>query len=95
MSQIGKRLCLVMNPGLFWGQMITVCGCGCALVYAFAIEGLSMTSCTVSFTSSSEWKSYLGFTRDVWVGIAMEIRYRLPSIKKTFAPIVPTNQCSP
>ncbi|GFU80334.1 uncharacterized protein TNCV_3521091 [Trichonephila clavipes] len=23
-SQIGKRLCLVMNPGLFWGQMITV-----------------------------------------------------------------------
>ncbi|GFT36365.1 hypothetical protein TNCV_186951 [Trichonephila clavipes] len=26
MSQIGKRLCLVMNPGLFWGQMITVYG---------------------------------------------------------------------
>ncbi|GFX42260.1 HTH_Tnp_Tc3_2 domain-containing protein [Trichonephila clavipes] len=24
MSQIGKRLCLVMNPGLCWGQMITV-----------------------------------------------------------------------
>ncbi|GFY06202.1 HTH_Tnp_Tc3_2 domain-containing protein [Trichonephila clavipes] len=27
MSQIGKRLCLVRNPGLFWGQMITVYGC--------------------------------------------------------------------
>ncbi|GFS74320.1 uncharacterized protein TNCV_3280081 [Trichonephila clavipes] len=24
MSQIGKRLCLEMNPSLFWGQMITV-----------------------------------------------------------------------
>ncbi|GFS66653.1 HTH_Tnp_Tc3_2 domain-containing protein [Trichonephila clavipes] len=32
MSQIGKRLCLVMNPGLFWGQMITVYGCGGGLV---------------------------------------------------------------
>ncbi|GFU25192.1 HTH_Tnp_Tc3_2 domain-containing protein [Trichonephila clavipes] len=32
MSQIGKRLCLVMNPGLFWGQMITVYGCEGALV---------------------------------------------------------------
>ncbi|GFW34244.1 transposable element Tcb1 transposase [Trichonephila clavipes] len=28
MSHIGKRLCLVMNPGLFWGEMITVHGCG-------------------------------------------------------------------
>ncbi|GFS53622.1 HTH_Tnp_Tc3_2 domain-containing protein [Trichonephila clavipes] len=28
----GKRLCLVMNPGLFWGQMITMYGCGGALV---------------------------------------------------------------
>ncbi|GFY17278.1 transposable element Tcb2 transposase [Trichonephila clavipes] len=28
MSQIGKRLCLVKNPGLFWGQMISVYGCG-------------------------------------------------------------------
>ncbi|GFU83359.1 HTH_Tnp_Tc3_2 domain-containing protein [Trichonephila clavipes] len=27
-----QRLCLVMNPGLFWGQMITVYGCGGALV---------------------------------------------------------------
>ncbi|GFS96764.1 HTH_Tnp_Tc3_2 domain-containing protein [Trichonephila clavipes] len=32
MSQIGKSLCLVMNPALFWGQMITVYGCGGALV---------------------------------------------------------------
>ncbi|GFU10106.1 transposable element Tcb2 transposase [Trichonephila clavipes] len=31
MSQIGKRLCLVMNPGLFWGHMITVYGLGGAL----------------------------------------------------------------
>ncbi|GFT27720.1 HTH_Tnp_Tc3_2 domain-containing protein [Trichonephila clavipes] len=31
-AQIGKRLCLVMNPGLFWGQMITVYGCGGTLV---------------------------------------------------------------
>ncbi|GFX61948.1 transposable element Tcb2 transposase [Trichonephila clavipes] len=30
-AQIGKKLCLVMNPGLFWGQMITVYGCGGAL----------------------------------------------------------------
>ncbi|GFV49014.1 DDE_3 domain-containing protein [Trichonephila clavipes] len=32
MSQIAKRLCLVMNPGLFWGQMITVYWCGGALM---------------------------------------------------------------
>ncbi|GFV86079.1 HTH_Tnp_Tc3_2 domain-containing protein [Trichonephila clavipes] len=32
MSQIGKSLCLVMNPGLFWGQMITVHRCEGALV---------------------------------------------------------------
>ncbi|GFV36837.1 HTH_Tnp_Tc3_2 domain-containing protein [Trichonephila clavipes] len=32
MSQIGKRLCLVMNPGLFWGQIITLYGCGGTLV---------------------------------------------------------------
>ncbi|GFX10110.1 HTH_Tnp_Tc3_2 domain-containing protein [Trichonephila clavipes] len=32
MSQIGQRLCLVMNPGLFWGQRITVYMCGGALV---------------------------------------------------------------
>ncbi|GFT57206.1 transposable element Tcb2 transposase [Trichonephila clavipes] len=35
MSQIGKRLCLVMNPGLFWGQMITMYGCGDALTLAW------------------------------------------------------------
>ncbi|GFY21164.1 transposable element Tcb2 transposase [Trichonephila clavipes] len=33
MSKIGKRLCLVMNPGLFWGQIITVYGCGGALTF--------------------------------------------------------------
>ncbi|GFT54044.1 transposable element Tcb1 transposase [Trichonephila clavipes] len=33
MSQIGKRLCLVMDPGLFWGQMMTVYRCGGALSY--------------------------------------------------------------
>ncbi|GFW02583.1 HTH_Tnp_Tc3_2 domain-containing protein [Trichonephila clavipes] len=32
MSQIGKRLCLMMNPGLFWEQMITEYGCEGALV---------------------------------------------------------------
>ncbi|GFW07094.1 HTH_Tnp_Tc3_2 domain-containing protein [Trichonephila clavipes] len=32
MSPISKRFCLVINPGLFWGQMITVYGCGGALV---------------------------------------------------------------
>ncbi|GFT38891.1 DDE_3 domain-containing protein [Trichonephila clavipes] len=32
MSQIGKKRCLVMNPGLFWGHMIIVYGCGGALV---------------------------------------------------------------
>ncbi|GFW48865.1 HTH_Tnp_Tc3_2 domain-containing protein [Trichonephila clavipes] len=30
--QKGKMLCLLRNPGLFWGQMITVYGCGDALV---------------------------------------------------------------
>ncbi|GFW90403.1 HTH_Tnp_Tc3_2 domain-containing protein [Trichonephila clavipes] len=32
LSQIGKRLYLMMDPGLFWGQMITVYACGGALV---------------------------------------------------------------
>ncbi|GFX47605.1 HTH_Tnp_Tc3_2 domain-containing protein [Trichonephila clavipes] len=27
-----QKVCLVMNPGLFWGQMITVYGCGGTLV---------------------------------------------------------------
>ncbi|GFW18842.1 transposable element Tcb2 transposase [Trichonephila clavipes] len=40
MSQIDKRLCLVMNPGLFWGQMITVFGCGGALVSGPFLNGL-------------------------------------------------------
>ncbi|GFY25034.1 transposable element Tc1 transposase [Trichonephila clavipes] len=40
MSHIGKRLCLVMNPGLFWGQMITVYGCGGALVSGPFLNGL-------------------------------------------------------
>ncbi|GFV34540.1 uncharacterized protein TNCV_1448461 [Trichonephila clavipes] len=26
-----QKVCLMMNPGLFWGQMITVYGCGGAL----------------------------------------------------------------
>ncbi|GFV76298.1 uncharacterized protein TNCV_4524611 [Trichonephila clavipes] len=40
MSHIGKRLCLVMNPDLFWGQMITVYGCEGALVNAPFLNGL-------------------------------------------------------
>ncbi|GBM75241.1 hypothetical protein AVEN_200475-1 [Araneus ventricosus] len=32
MVQIDKMWCLVMNPGSFWGQMITAYGCGGALV---------------------------------------------------------------
>ncbi|GFX49917.1 transposable element Tc1 transposase [Trichonephila clavipes] len=39
----GKRLCLVMNPGLFWGQMITVYGCGGALVSGPFLNGLPGT----------------------------------------------------
>ncbi|GFW51532.1 HTH_Tnp_Tc3_2 domain-containing protein [Trichonephila clavipes] len=38
MSQIGKRLCLGMNPGLFWGQMITVCVCGGTLIHVKNVE---------------------------------------------------------
>ncbi|GFW49911.1 transposable element Tcb2 transposase [Trichonephila clavipes] len=38
-SQIGKRLCLVMNPSLFWGQMITVYGCGGALSTLIVMRG--------------------------------------------------------
>ncbi|GFW62627.1 transposable element Tcb2 transposase [Trichonephila clavipes] len=40
MSQIGIRLCLVMNPGLFWGQMITLYGCGGALLSGPFLNGL-------------------------------------------------------
>ncbi|GFS53243.1 DDE_3 domain-containing protein [Trichonephila clavipes] len=35
MSQIGNSLSLVMNSGLFWGQMITVYGCGGTLPVHF------------------------------------------------------------
>ncbi|GFV20987.1 transposable element Tc1 transposase [Trichonephila clavipes] len=43
MSQIGKRLCLVMNTGLFWGQMITVYGCGGALPVHFNCDAWNLT----------------------------------------------------
>ncbi|GFV33526.1 transposable element Tcb2 transposase [Trichonephila clavipes] len=43
MSQIVKRLCLVMNPGLFWGQMITVYGCGGALVLPWPARSLDLS----------------------------------------------------
>ncbi|GFV12609.1 HTH_Tnp_Tc3_2 domain-containing protein [Trichonephila clavipes] len=36
-SQIGKMLCLVMKPGSFWGQMITVYACGGNLLYTNAL----------------------------------------------------------
>ncbi|GFW27156.1 transposable element Tcb2 transposase [Trichonephila clavipes] len=39
-SQIDKRLCLVLNPSLFWGQMITMYGCGGALVCGLFLNGL-------------------------------------------------------
>ncbi|GFU46153.1 HTH_Tnp_Tc3_2 domain-containing protein [Trichonephila clavipes] len=34
----GKGLCLVMNPGLFWGQMLTVYVCGGALVQSYPFQ---------------------------------------------------------
>ncbi|GFU90566.1 transposable element Tcb2 transposase [Trichonephila clavipes] len=40
MSQIVKRLCLVMNPGVFWGQMITVHMCGGSLGSGPFLNGL-------------------------------------------------------
>ncbi|GFX16599.1 transposable element Tcb2 transposase [Trichonephila clavipes] len=43
MSQIGKMLCLVINPALFWGQMITVYECGGALVSEPFLDGLPGT----------------------------------------------------
>ncbi|GFY30903.1 DDE_3 domain-containing protein [Trichonephila clavipes] len=42
MSQIGKRLCLVMNPGLFWGHIITVYGCGGALPVHFNCDAWNL-----------------------------------------------------
>ncbi|GFX81141.1 transposable element Tcb2 transposase [Trichonephila clavipes] len=44
-SQIGKRLCLVMNPGLFWGQMITMYGCGGGLVSDTILPHCSTSHC--------------------------------------------------
>ncbi|GFW07890.1 HTH_Tnp_Tc3_2 domain-containing protein [Trichonephila clavipes] len=49
MSQIGKRLCLVMNPGLFWGQMITVNGCEGALVSGTIPPHCSTSHCPHSW----------------------------------------------
>ncbi|GFT76491.1 HTH_Tnp_Tc3_2 domain-containing protein [Trichonephila clavipes] len=53
-SQIGKSLCLVRNPGLFWGQMITVYGCGGTLV-----SGTIPPHCSTSHSSHS-WCNDLG-----------------------------------
>ncbi|GFV43824.1 HTH_Tnp_Tc3_2 domain-containing protein [Trichonephila clavipes] len=49
MSQIDKRLCLVMNSGLFWGQMITVYGCGGALVSGTIPPHCSTSHCPHSW----------------------------------------------
>ncbi|GFS63515.1 DDE_3 domain-containing protein [Trichonephila clavipes] len=49
MSQIGKRLWLVMNPGLFGGQMITVYGCGGALVSSTIPPHCSTSHCPHSW----------------------------------------------
>ncbi|GFU32181.1 HTH_Tnp_Tc3_2 domain-containing protein [Trichonephila clavipes] len=49
MSQIDKRLCLVMNPGLFWGQMITVYGCGGARVSGTISPHCSTSHCPHSW----------------------------------------------
>ncbi|GFV41551.1 HTH_Tnp_Tc3_2 domain-containing protein [Trichonephila clavipes] len=49
MSQNGKRLCLVMDPGLFWGQMITVYGCGGALMSSTIPPYCSTSHCPHSW----------------------------------------------
>ncbi|GFU59776.1 transposable element Tcb2 transposase [Trichonephila clavipes] len=36
------KLCLVMNPGLFWGQMIIVYGCGGALLVHFNCDAWNL-----------------------------------------------------
>ncbi|GFS86382.1 DDE_3 domain-containing protein [Trichonephila clavipes] len=46
MSQIGKRWCLVINPGLFGGQMITVYRCGGALVSSTIPPHCSTSHCS-------------------------------------------------
>ncbi|GFV92288.1 DDE_3 domain-containing protein [Trichonephila clavipes] len=47
-AHIGKRLCLVMNPGLFWGQMITVYGCGGALGAIFQQDNARLHTARVA-----------------------------------------------
>ncbi|GFY25940.1 uncharacterized protein TNCV_1916901 [Trichonephila clavipes] len=49
MSQIGKMFSLVMNPGLFWGQMITVYGCGGPLVSGTIPPHCSTSHCPHSW----------------------------------------------
>ncbi|GFW64853.1 HTH_Tnp_Tc3_2 domain-containing protein [Trichonephila clavipes] len=44
-----QRLCLVMDPGLFWGQMITVYGCGGALVSSTIPPHCSTSQCPHSW----------------------------------------------
>ncbi|GFT30874.1 transposable element Tcb2 transposase [Trichonephila clavipes] len=58
MSQIGKRLCLVMNPGLFWGQKITVCGCGGALVSGTISPHCSKSHCSHSWCNGLRATAY-------------------------------------
>ncbi|GFV87300.1 DDE_3 domain-containing protein [Trichonephila clavipes] len=70
MSHIGKRLCLVMNPGLFWGQMITVYGCGDALV-----SGTFPPHCSTSHRPHS-WCNVLG-------GIAYDSWFTLILMRET------------
>ncbi|GFT45926.1 DDE_3 domain-containing protein [Trichonephila clavipes] len=54
MPPIGKRLYLVMNLGLFWEQMITVYGCGGAL-----LSGTISPHCSTSHCPHS-WCNGLG-----------------------------------
>ncbi|GFV58467.1 HTH_Tnp_Tc3_2 domain-containing protein [Trichonephila clavipes] len=54
MSQIGKSLCLVMNSGLFWGQIIIMYGCGGAMV-----SGTTPPHCYTSHCPHS-WCNGLG-----------------------------------
>ncbi|GFX33838.1 hypothetical protein TNCV_3962471 [Trichonephila clavipes] len=70
MSQIGKRLCLVRNPGLFWGQMITVHGCGGAVM-----SGTISPHCSTSHSPHS-WCNGLG-------GIACDSRFTLIVMRGT------------
>ncbi|GFS81835.1 HTH_Tnp_Tc3_2 domain-containing protein [Trichonephila clavipes] len=44
-----QKVCLVMNPGLFWGQMITVYGCGGALVSGTIPPHCSTSHCPHSW----------------------------------------------